>query len=456
MCKTDPPVSEGDGAAVADTTDDAVATAVPTATDAPTTSYGAIEVDIKDTSVVIKEDKGEEEPTPEVGTCRRITTWWIDFYWVNEFLILIVVAILLAKAYPPLGADYLQPDITATWLAVCFIFLMAGVGLKTEEFSKAFQRIWFNLFVQCFNFFVVSSTIYGASRLLAETNVLSQDLADGMVVAASLPMTINMVLVLTKAGGGEDAAAIFNAAAGNMIGVFLSPVLILGYLGVTGDIDLVEVFYKLALRVVLPVIVGQLLQKFSKTVVDFVKAHKSKFKLAQQYCLVFIVYTVFCRTFEKGSDSSIGDIFLMILFQFIFLVTLMVAAWFALKLVYRDEPKLRVMGLFGCTHKTVAMGVPLINAIYENNDAVGLYTLPLLIWHPMQLVIGTFLAPKLAAFVKREQERLGIVEDENGIEVTKDENLLGEANTDVEAVTNDEERIPVDDEELESDTQEKN
>jgi sodium/bile acid cotransporter 7 len=444
MCQpnTEETETPADGAAVAATTDDATTTAD---VNAPTTTPDV--ADGKDTPSDSKEE--EEENT----RCQRYMRNIFAFYWTNEFLILIVVAILLARAYPPLGADYLQPDITATWLAVCFIFLMAGLGLKTEEFSKAFQRIWFNLFVQCFNFFVVSSTIFGASRLLETTGILSQDLADGMVVAASLPMTINMVLVLTKSAGGEEAAAIFNAAAGNMIGVFLSPVLILGYLGVTGDIDLVEVFYKLALRVVLPVIVGQLLQKNSKAVVDFVKAHKNGFKLAQQYCLVFIVYTVFCRTFEDGSDSSVGDIFLMILFQFLFLTALMVVAWFSLKLAFPNEPKLRVMGLFGCTHKTVAMGVPLINAIYENNSAVGLYTLPLLIWHPMQLVIGTFLTPKLAAFIKREQERLGIVEDENGIEVAKES--LEEPKTDVEAANNDdEERIPAVDEEL--DTQENN
>jgi sodium/bile acid cotransporter 7 len=277
---------------------------------------------------------------------------------------------------------------------------------------------------------------------------LSQDLADGMVVAASLPMTINMVLVLTKSAGGDEAAAIFNAAAGNMIGVFLSPVLILGYLGVTGDVDLVDVFYKLALRVVVPVIVGQLLQKNSEAVVSFVKTHKSGFKLAQQYCLVFIVYTVFCRTFEDGSDSTVGDIFLMILFTFLFFTFLSIVAWFALKLVFPNEPKLRVMGLFGCTHKTVAMGVPLINAIYENDSAVGLYTLPLLIWQPMQLVIGTFLAPKLAAFVKREQERLGIVEDENDNEAAND--MIEEPNAGVEGANHDEERIPADDDELDS------
>ena len=56
----------------------------------------------------------------------------------------------------------------------------------------------------------------------------------------------------------------------------------------------------------------------------------------------------------------------------------------------------------------VAMGVPLINAIYESDPLVGLYTLPLLIWHPMQLVVGSFLAPRLSEFVEQEKERLGI------------------------------------------------
>lgn len=116
---------------------------------------------------------------------------------------------------------------------------------------------------------------------------------------------------MTKASSGDEASAVFNSAFGNLIGVFLSPLLILGYLGVTADVDLVKVFYELALRVVLPVIVGQLMQKTLPTVVEFYKNHKKMFAKIQQLCLVFIVYTVFCKTFDKESQSSIGDIFLM-------------------------------------------------------------------------------------------------------------------------------------------------
>jgi hypothetical protein len=37
---------------------------------------------------------------------------FLAFYHANEFPFLVLLAIGLAKAYPPLGADYLQPQIT--------------------------------------------------------------------------------------------------------------------------------------------------------------------------------------------------------------------------------------------------------------------------------------------------------------------------------------------------------
>ena len=177
--------------------------------------------------------------------------------------------------------------------------------------------------------------------------------------------------------------------------------LILGYIGQTGTVNQWVVFYKLAIRVILPIVVGQLLKYFVPAVANFVKKHKPKFKKAQMYILVFIVYTIFCRTFiNPDGQVPAKDVFIMIAFIFLSLVILMAGAWYLLRLFFRKEIKLRVMGLYGCTHKTSAMGIPLINAVYEGTPALALYTLPLLIWHPMQLVIGTFLAPRLLAWVE--------------------------------------------------------
>ncbi|KAL3764047.1 hypothetical protein ACHAW5_003996 [Stephanodiscus triporus] len=275
------------------------------------------------------------------------------------------------------------------------------MGIRTEELGKALQRLRFNAYVQAYNFGVVSGLVYGISRLMLGFGALSVGLADGMVVCSCLPVTVSMVMVLTKSANGDEAAAVFHAAFGNMIGIFLSPALIAMYLGVSGDVDLARVTTKLVLRVLVPLMAGQFLRCFVPPARNYVDGRSAFFKKVQEWLLVFIVYTVFCETFETGMDATVGQIFLMIALQGGILVLVMALAWSSLGVLFPGQPRLRAMGLFGCTHKTVAMGIPLINSMYSDiaPALVGLYTLPLLIWHPMQLLLGTAIAPRVAEWV---------------------------------------------------------
>lgn len=118
------------------------------------------------------------------------------------------------------------------------------------------------------------------------------------------------------------------------MGVFVTPALILLYLGEEGGVDFGVVVVKLLLRVVLPIAVGQVFQYFVPPVVEFVKEHKKKFKKGQELALVYIVYTVFCKTFEEGLGGSVGDMFLMMVVQFVLLIIVMTCAWFSLKLMF--------------------------------------------------------------------------------------------------------------------------
>jgi sodium/bile acid cotransporter 7 len=337
---------------------------------------------------------------------KRVYRRWVKFYHQNSFLVLVCLAFLLAYAYPPLGAIYLQPQITAKWIAVIFIFLMAGMGLRSEELSKAFQRVYFNTYIQVFNFLVVSGIVYGFSRLMLHLGALPESLADGMTIASTLSVSVNMGIVLTKVVGGDEAAAVFDAAFGNFLGVFVSPALIVMYLGLSANVDLASVTLKLFLRVVLPLMVGQFLRNFIPPAKAFVIRYGRYFRDGQELCLAFIIYTIFCKTFIKGTTASVADVFIMIgcvLFVLTFLMTL---AWTSLRLLFPRQPKLQAMGLFGCTHKTVAVGIPLIETIYHDSPLVGLYVLPLLIWYTMQLVLGTAAAPYIAAYIIRREGEL--------------------------------------------------
>ena len=368
--------------------------------------------EVKDRAIMVEDDNNNNDSStsvaPSSSLIQRFKMFVENLWNTHSFLMMVVIAIIAASIYPPLGAEYVYPEYTATWIAVIIIFVLAGLGLKSEELSHAFQRIRFNFFVQVFNFLVDSAIVYSISRGLNRVGALAVSLADGMVIASCLPLTINMVLVLTSSSGGDEGAAIFNAAFGNLVGVFLTPLLILMYIGVEGGVELTNVFFKLAIRVVLPIAVGQLLRNFYKPAVEWQKRNKKVLKKVQEGILSFIVYTVFCKTFNSEQDATALDAIVMIVVVFGILCLLMVLSWtlFGLPFMFRDEPKLRVMGLFGCTHKTVAMGIPLINAIYEDNDKIGLYTLPLLVWHPMQLFIGSSISSRLSAFVDREEERL--------------------------------------------------
>lgn len=67
-------------------------------------------------------DKKVEDESSAQTPSRRVIDRVMAFYWDNEFVCLVVIVILLARAYPPLGAEYLAPEITSTWIAVIFIF----------------------------------------------------------------------------------------------------------------------------------------------------------------------------------------------------------------------------------------------------------------------------------------------------------------------------------------------
>jgi solute carrier family 10 (sodium/bile acid cotransporter), member 7 len=235
--------------------------------------------------------------------------------------------------------------------------VLAGLGLKTEEFNDAMQRMQFNAFVNIFNFFVVSAIVFAGTRGLIASEVLSKEMANGMVMCACLPMTISSVAVLTKISGGDEAAAIFNAAFSNMLGIFISPVLILLYVGVSGDLEYEKVFISVGARVVLPVIIGQILQRNSLWAVQFVHAYKKFFRQAQLYAVVWVVHTSFCKTFTQEREALLTDIFLMVLLQLCFFYVFTVLSWYSLKFSFPNSPTLRVMGLFGTCFEGVACGL---------------------------------------------------------------------------------------------------
>lgn len=322
----------------------------------------------------------------------------------NILLAMMLLSVIVAWVYPNLGAVYVQPDISASWIAVIIIFFISGLSMDTATIIHAGTNIKFNTFIQLFNFIFVSGVCYLFSLLMVQYEVIPTSLANGLVICSCLPQSICSATVLTKTAGGDPATAMINAVFSNMAGIILSPTLIFLYLGVSPHVDESTIIPMLLLKVALPLFVGQLVHYFITRVV--ISAYDHPLKVIQEGAMVFIIFATFSQLFLKGTGTTLFDVALMVAFQLVIMVVSMLWVWALLRILCRSEPKFHATGLFLSVSKTMPMGIPLINALYKDHPNLALYTLPLLIWYPLTIVMGILIAPRLSEYVQHKESAL--------------------------------------------------
>jgi len=217
-----------------------------------------------------------------------------------------------------------------------------------------------------------------------------------------LPTTVNMCVVMTTSSQGNPSAALFNATFTNIMGIFISPAYIFWLLGAKGSVSFTDVLLSLTYKVIIPTFVGQILVNINvDVVINFLKTIKPYTKRTQETLLCLIVWATFSTTFYNKVSVSGTDIVLVLVLMGVLQAICYVVFWFELAIPFLSfSLEDRIAGMFCSTHKTLALGIPLITAIYEEYDNVGLYTLPLLIYHPAQIIFGAYISPKLARMVE--------------------------------------------------------
>jgi len=179
-------------------------------------------------------NSGSLSSASPVLSLSTITTLLYETYSHNSLFWNLVIAIICAYIYPALGGVYVYPEISSHWLAVILIFYISGLSLRIHDMAGAASNIRFHIFVQCYNLFFISfiQRVIGWILLLPHGHdVIDSSLVVGMIIGSCLPMPSNMAYILTVSSKGDEAMAILNSTLGNLLGVFISPILVLLYLG---------------------------------------------------------------------------------------------------------------------------------------------------------------------------------------------------------------------------------
>ncbi len=314
----------------------------------------------------------------------------------NHWFSVATLAAIGLAAWAPESGSHLNPDGMTRILVILMIFFLTGLNLQTTEVLGGVACWRVHLAVQLF--------IYGIFPLVSWIliqpfrEMFGNELLMGYILLIILPTTVTSCVVFTELSGGDTSVALFNAIFGNLLGIFLTPLLFIMFLGASIssiEIDILSIITRVVSLTILPFLVGQMCRTFWSV------GRQPWVKHANSVGIILIVFFSFCRTFAADEPvlRPMAIIFLVIYLVFLHFMMLLLSWGWASVLGFARE--IRITALFCCSQKTLTLGLPLISACLEFKPAwLGFVSLPLIIYHGIQLGVSGFIRDLLVSKVR--------------------------------------------------------
>ena len=308
----------------------------------------------------------------------------------DPLIVLIILAVIIAIIAPARGSF---ADIFGqlTNVAIALLFFLYGARLSTQEALNGLKHWRLHLTILAFTF-VVYPLIGIALRPL--TAVISHDMYLGILFLTLVPSTVQSSVAFTSIAKGNVAGAIVSASASNLVGVIITPLLVMFLMGTGGGVHIdTPVFGEIALLLLAPFVLGQITRRWVGKV-----AQSKATKVVDRGSIAMVVYSAFSKGVVDGIWSSIS------LWDLAFLVVF--AAAFVAFMLWLTRKTSQKMGFnradtiaieFCGSKKSLATGLPMASVIFASGGAsLGLLILPLMIYHQVQLMMCSWLAARYA------------------------------------------------------------
>lgn len=312
-------------------------------------------------------------------------------YLPDAMMLMLFSMILLASFFPARGQFAAGIDQVSVGM-IALLFFMHGARLSREAVIAGLFHWRLHLLVLSITFAVFPLLGIVLKPLLQPW--LTPELYLGVMYLCVLPSTVQSSIAFTSVARGNVPAAVCSASASNILGIFITPVLVslLVKTGDTGPFSW-EPVLKIVNQLLLPFVAGQVLRPVLRKVVD---RHSAFLKKLDQSSILLVVYVAFSEAVVQGlwSKLPLSLIGTLLLVSALILAIIMLFAVLTSRLLGFNRAD-SITILFCGSKKSLASGVPMAKVLFAGG-AAGIVLLPIMLFHQLQLMVCTVLAQRYA------------------------------------------------------------
>jgi sodium/bile acid cotransporter 7 len=307
---------------------------------------------------------------------------------LDLFILALFGAVALASLLPPRGALVPVAEGAAD-VSIVLLFFLHGAKLSREAIIGGLFAWRLHLAVLAATFVMFPLIGLGVSTIPG----LSPPLAAGLLFLTLLPSTVQSSIAFTAMARGNVAAAVCSASFSNLLGILLTPLLVVWLMSGSGAGLSLSAGTAIVLKLLLPFIVGHLARPL---VGGWVARHKALVGRVDRGSILLIVYTAFGAAVVEGLWQQVApdDLLELLLLCCAILALVLLATWAAGRLL-RFPREDAVVLLFAGSKKSLATGAPIAGVLFPPAE-VGAILLPLMLFHQLQLIACAIIARRLA------------------------------------------------------------
>ncbi|MER6390776.1 bile acid:sodium symporter family protein [Streptomyces sp. NPDC059382] len=278
----------------------------------------------------------------------------------------------------------------ATTAAVALLFFLYGARLSTREAFDGLRHWRLHLTVLVCTF--VLFPLLGLAARALVPSVLTPSLHSGLLFLCLVPSTIQSSIAFTSLARGNVPAAICAGSFSSLAGIFLTPLLAAALLGNSAGGFSLDSVRKVALQLLLPFVLGQLMRP---RLGGFLLRHKKVLGRVDRGSILLVVYTAFGAGMVAGIWHQVSALRLgaLMAVEAVLLAVMLLVTWYGAKrLGFGREDRIAIQ--FAGSKKSLAAGLPMAGVLFGAHASLAV--LPLMLFHQMQLMVCAVLARRRA------------------------------------------------------------